>query len=100
MANELNRSAELFARAQHSIPGGASRSTVLVEPHPVYVAEGEGAWITDVDGNRYLDANNNFTSIIMGHADPVIDQAVRAQLGRGTAYSLATAVEIDLAELL
>ena len=56
--------------------------------------------MADVDGNRYLDANNNFTSIILGHADPAIDAAVRAQLGRGTAFSLATSVEIELAELL
>ena len=93
-------SAELFERAQRSIPGGASRSTVLTSPHPIYIAEGEGAWITDIDGNRYLDANNNFTSIICGHADPVIDKAVRDQLGRGTAYSMATSIEIELAELL
>jgi glutamate-1-semialdehyde 2,1-aminomutase len=93
-------SAELFGRAKRSIPGGASRSTVLTEPHPIYVAEGQGAWVTDVDGNRYLDANNNFTSIILGHADPAIDAAVRSQLDRGTAFSLATSVEIELAELL
>ena len=53
-----------------------------------------------MDGNRYLDANNNFTSIIVGHADPVIEGAVRDQLRRGTAYSMATSVEIELAELL
>lgn len=95
-----SRSAELFDRAQRTIPGGASRSTVLTDPHPIYIAEGSGAYVTDVDGNRYLDANNNFTSIILGHADSVIDAAVREQLARGTAYSLATAVEIELAELL
>lgn len=95
-----SRSAELFSRAQQSIPGGASRSTVLTEPHPVYVAEGHGAWITDVEGRRLLDANNNYTSIILGHGDPTIDAAVRAQLERGTAYSMATTVEIELAELL
>lgn len=95
-----SRSAEFFDRAQRSIPGGASRSTVLTKPHPVYIAEGEGAWVTDVDGRRLLDANNNFTSVILGHADPVIEAAVRDQLARGTAYSLATTVEIELAELL
>lgn len=95
-----SRSAELFERAQRSIPGGASRSTVLTTPNPVYIAEGKGAWVTDVDGRRLLDANNNFTSIIMGHADPVIESAVQAQLARGTAYSLATSIEIELAELL
>ena len=95
-----SRSAELFGRAKLSIPGGASRSTVLTARHPIYIAEGQGAWVVDIDGNRYLDANNNFTSIILGHADPVIDEAVRVQLGRGTAFSLATSVEIELAELL
>ncbi len=95
-----SRSADLFARAKGSIPGGASRSTVLTEPHPIYIAEGRGAWLTDIDGNRYLDANNNFTSIILGHADPAIDAAVREQLSRGTAYSMATSIEIELAELL
>lgn len=95
-----SRSAELYQRARHVIPDGASRSTVLIRPHPIYVAEGSGAWVTDVDGNRYLDCNNNFTSIILGHADPVVDAAVRDQLGRGTAFSMATEIEIELAELL
>lgn len=99
-AQAANRSAEFFDRAQRSIPGGASRSTVLTKPHPIYIAEGAGAWLTDVDGRRYLDANNNFTSVILGHADPVIEAAVSAQLARGTAYSMATTVEVELAELL
>ncbi|MDG2113606.1 MAG: aspartate aminotransferase family protein [Actinomycetota bacterium] len=96
--DDRSRSAELYRRARHVIPDGASRSTVLIRPHPIYVAEGAGAWVTDVDGNRYLDCNNNFTSIILGHADPVVDAAVRDQLGRGTAFSMATEVEIELAE--
>ena len=95
-----SRSAELYQRACSVIPDGASRSTVLIRPHPIYVESGAGAWITDVDGHRYLDCNNNFTSIILGHADPVIDEAVRRQLGRGTAFSMATEAEIELAEIL
>jgi glutamate-1-semialdehyde 2,1-aminomutase len=66
----------------------------------VYVAEGEGAWVMDVDGNRYLDCNNNFTSIILGHADPQVERAVQAQMKKGTAFSFATELEIELAELL
>jgi glutamate-1-semialdehyde 2,1-aminomutase len=54
----------------------------------------------DVDGNRYLDCNNNFTSIILGHADPQIERAVQAQMKKGTAFSFATELEIELAELL
>ena len=95
-----SKSAELYDRARRVIPDGASRSTVLIKPHPVYVAEGEGAWVTDVDGNRYLDCNNNFTSIILGHADPQVERAVQAQMKKGTAFSFATELEIELAELL
>lgn len=95
-----SRSARLYERAQRSIPDGASRSLVLVRPHPIYVDRGEGAWVYDVDGRRYLDVNNNFTSIILGHADPVVNEAVAAQLGRGTGFALATEAEIELAELL
>ena len=56
--------------------------------------------MTDVDGNRYLDCNNNFASIIVGHADPAIAAAVGARMARGTAFSLPNDAEIDLAELL
>ncbi|MBK01671.1 MAG: aspartate aminotransferase family protein [Actinomycetota bacterium] len=95
-----SRSAELHRRGLAVIPDGVSRSTVIIRPHPIYVDNAKGAWITDVDGNRYLDCNNNFTSIILGHADPVIEAAVRKQLGRGTAFSMATEAEIELAEIL
>ena len=95
-----SKSAELYERARRVIPDGAFRSTVLIKPHPVYVAEGEGAWVMDVDGNRYLDCNNNSTSIILGHADPQVERAVQAQMKKGTAFSFATELEIELAELL
>lgn len=95
-----SRSAQLHERARRSIPDGASRGLVVIRPHPIYVRSGLGAWLTDVDGRRYLDANNNFTSIIVGHADPVVNEAVGRQLGLGTAFSLATEAEFELAELL
>ena len=95
-----SRSDAVHRRARRVLPDGASRSTVVLRPDPLYVDSGDGSWITDVDGNRYLDVNNNFTSIILGHADPVIKAAVRAQLGKGTAYSFPTEAEVELAELL
>lgn len=93
-------SARLYERARATIPDGASRGLVLWSPYPVYVESGLGAWVTDVDGNRYLDCNNNFTSIILGHADPAVNAAVVDQLGRGSAFAMATEAEIRLAELL
>ena len=95
-----SRSSELYDRGKSVIPDGVSRSTVIIRPHPVYVDHAKGAWITDVDGNRYLDCNNNFTSIILGHADPEIEAAVHSQLAKGTAFSMASEAEILLAELL
>lgn len=95
-----SRSAALYERARRVLPDGVSRGTVRVDPYPVYVASGQGAWVTDVDGNRYLDANNNYTAIVLGHADPVVTEAVTRQLGRGSAFSLATEAEVRLAELL
>ena len=94
------QSAALYARAQQWIPDGVSRATLLRRPNPIYVDHGEGAWVTDVDGNRYLDCNNNFTSLIMGHANPAIAGAVSAQMARGTAFALACDIEIELASLL
>ena len=98
--NPDSRSAALYARARRSIPDGASRSLALIRPHPIYVHSGQGAWVTDVDGGRYLDANNNFTSIILGHADPLVNEAVARQLSNGTAFAMGTEPEIELAELI
>ncbi len=94
-------SAALYERARKSITDGTSRATLLRKAgHPIYVAHGQGAWVTDVDGNRYLDCNNNFASIIIGHADPTVEAKVRDRLSRGTAFSLPNDAEIELAELL
>jgi glutamate-1-semialdehyde 2,1-aminomutase len=98
--DESSRSAALYQRARRSIPDGISRSMALIRPHPIYVASGKGAWVTDVDGHQYLDANNNFTSIILGHADPIVNAAVTQRLAHGTAFAMGTEAEIELAELL
>lgn len=95
-----SRSAALYGRARHLLPDGVSRSTLLVDPYPLYVERGEGAWVTDVDGHRYLDAHNNYTAVIAGHAHPAINAAVSEQLAKGTSFALATEAEVALAELL
>ncbi|MDD9927687.1 MAG: aspartate aminotransferase family protein [Rhodospirillaceae bacterium] len=94
------RSAALHERARASMPGGNTRTTVWRAPHPIYAASGKGCRIIDVDGNTYLDFINNFTSMIHGHANPVIAEAVREQLALGTCFAMPTASEIGLAELL
>jgi glutamate-1-semialdehyde 2,1-aminomutase len=95
-----SRSAKLTQRAMQVLPDGGSRSTIRLTPHAVYVKEGRGGRVTDVDGNTLLDFNNNFTSLIHGHAHPGIAAAIAEQATRGTAFSFATEAEIELAEML
>src|SRR5215471_7750291 len=95
-----SHSAELWARARAVMPGGNSRTTVFTAPHPAYAASGQGATVTDVEGQQRLDFVNNYTSLMHGHAHPRIVEAVSRQLVLGTAMSFPTESEIRLAELL
>jgi len=64
---------------------------------PIFIDHGEGAYIWDVDGNRYVDWVSSWGPLILGHADPLVVQAVRDAAGRGTSYGAPTAGEVDLA---
>ncbi|MGX5851449.1 aspartate aminotransferase family protein [Mesorhizobium sp. PL10] len=99
--NQLGtRSHELFSRARNVFPDGTTRATVERDPMPRYVMKGEGAYLVDVDGQRFLDLHNNFTTLIHGHGFAPVVEAVTRQLHDGTCFANPTAYEIDLAELL
>ena len=93
-----SRSATLYERARKVMPGGCSRNTILRKPHPLYVENGAGCYVTDVEGVTRIDFANNVASLIHGHAYPPVVEAVAAQLQKGTAFTLATEVEIEFAE--
>ncbi len=95
-----SRSAALYARAQKVLPGGVSRNAVLRDPHPVYADHAAGCRVTDIEGVTRLDFANNMASLIHGHACPQIVEAVTAQMARGTAFNLATEIEVTYAEHL
>jgi glutamate-1-semialdehyde 2,1-aminomutase len=90
----------LFARAVEVMPGGNTRSTLFVAPHPPYAVRGEGPYVTDADGHRTVDCNNNYTALIHGHADPEILAAAATAAANGTAFGLPTAYEVEMAEVL
>lgn len=101
----VGRSRELWARAQELIPGGTqllSRrpSRYAAGVSPAYAERAAGARFWDVDGNEYIDWVSGIGSIILGYADPVVDEAVRAQIGRGLTTSVNHELEIELAEEL
>jgi len=99
--NEIKATSEvLFNRACEFLPGGISRNTVFRLPHPYYLKSASGCYLKDVDGNEYIDFANNMAALIHGHTHPVIEEAVIAQLKKGTACTFATEAELKLAELL
>ena len=98
--NTDSRSAALFAEAQSVLTDGGSRSTIRIAPYSIYVRSAEGKYITDVDGNRLFDFNNNYTAMLHGHAHPTLVEAAVKQIQKGTGYSFGSEVEFALADLI
>lgn len=100
---QLDRSAELFARAQKSIPGGVNspvRSFGAVGGTPIFIEKAKGCRVTDVDGNDYIDYLASWGPLILGHADPRVVHLMEREIRRGTSYGCPTELEVDLAELV
>src|SRR5215212_2607442 len=92
-----------FARARQVMPGGASspvRAFKAVGGTPVFVREGEGCMITDVDGNRYIDYVASYGPLIAGHANERVVAALSKAIGRGTSFGFPTEAEANLAQVI
>ncbi|ASV84568.1 aminotransferase class-III family protein [Ochrobactrum quorumnocens] len=94
------QSSRLYARGLDLMPQGVSRATIDIDPVPIYIERGEGAYLVDVDNNRLLDLNNNFTTLIHGHGFRPVVEVVAKLLRDGTCFSNPTEHELALAELL
>jgi glutamate-1-semialdehyde 2,1-aminomutase len=97
------RSRTLLASARAVIPGGVDspvRAYRAVGGEPPFISRGEGAYLWDVDGNRYIDYVLSWGPLILGHAHPAIVEALAAAAARGTSYGAPTALETELAELV
>jgi glutamate-1-semialdehyde 2,1-aminomutase len=94
------RSAELFARASAILPGGVNspvRAFGSVGGTPVFMASGDGPYLTDVDGNRYVDLVCSWGPMILGHAHKAVVSAVQAAAACGTSFGAVTEAEGELA---
>ncbi|WP_372720762.1 glutamate-1-semialdehyde 2,1-aminomutase [Immundisolibacter sp.] len=99
----MQHSQRLFERALAVIPGGVNspvRAFGAVGGQPPFIAQADGARLRDVDGNDYIDYVCSWGAVILGHAAPVVVQAVRAAATRGLSYGAPTAAEVELAETL
>ena len=91
----------LFERARAVTPGGVNspvRAFNAVGGTPRFIRSARGAWLTDVDGNEYVDLVCSWGAMLLGHAHPEVQEAVAAAVARGTSYGTPTEPEVELAE--
>jgi glutamate-1-semialdehyde 2,1-aminomutase len=101
--NSRDKSTQLFARSQQVTPGGVHspvRAFSSVGGQPVFIDSAQGAWLTDVDGNRYLDFCMSWGPLIFGHTDQDIAAAAKAAIDKGSSFGAAEATSLELAELI
>lgn len=99
----MTRSEQLFSEAVNMIPGGVNspvRAFGSVGMTPRFIASADGAYLTDVDGNRYLDYIGSWGPMILGHASPMVLQKVEEACKKGLSFGAATEAEVDMARLI
>lgn len=99
----MTKSEQLFERAVKHLPGGVNspvRAFLSVGGSPRFIESADGAYIYDVDGNKYIDYINSWGPMILGHNHEVIRKAVIEAAQKGLSYGAATEVEVEMAELL
>lgn len=96
-----DRSRALFARAQELIPGGVNspvRACRNVHAEPLFIAEAQGAHLTTVDGEHFIDFLGSWGPMLVGHAHPEVTEAIHRAALRGTSYGAPSEAEVSLAE--
>jgi glutamate-1-semialdehyde 2,1-aminomutase len=99
----MSRNEALFARAERTIPGGVNspvRAFRSVGGTPRFVTRGQGAYLWDADGKRYIDYVGSWGPAILGHAHPAVVKAVQDTAANGLSFGAPTELEIELAETL
>lgn len=99
----ISGSVKAFEQAQSLIPGGVNspvRAFGSVGGTPIFIAEGRGAYLTDIDGNKYVDYVQSWGPLLFGHRDESIENAVIEAVKHGLSFGAPTQAESDLAQLV
>lgn len=99
----IDKSSQLFLRAQQSIPGGVNspvRSFKSVGGTPIFIKKGKGAYLYDEDGNKYIDYINSWGPMILGHAYEPLVRAIQEKALESTSFGAPTELEVEMAELI
>lgn len=100
---ENSRSKFLFEKAKQFIPGGVNspvRAFRAVGGNPIFMKSAKGAFLYDEDGNKYIDLINSWGPMILGHAHPLVEEAVKEALSCSPSFGAPTAREVEMAELI
>jgi glutamate-1-semialdehyde 2,1-aminomutase len=98
--SRYEKSKQLFDEARNLLPGGVDspvRAFKAVGGQPLFIERGEGAWMIDVDGNRYVDYVLSWGPLILGHAHPRVVSALAEAVGKGTSFGAPCELETELA---
>lgn len=98
-----SRSQSLFEKAKQFTPGGVNspvRAFRAVGGNPIFMKAAKGAYLFDEDGNQYVDLINSWGPMILGHAHPVVEEAVKVALSSSPSFGAPTAREAEMAELI
>src|SRR3712207_681040 len=99
----LANSEAAFLKARQVMPGGVSspvRAFKAVGGNPVFIREGSGCVVTDLDGNKYIDYVSSYGPLIAGHANERVVAALSKAIGRGTSFGFPTEAEAQLAQVV
>ena len=94
-----SKSKTLYERAKKVMPGGVNSPVRAYKPYPFFTARAQGSRLYDEDGNSYLDYSLAYGPMILGHAHPEVNEAVKEQLRDGTMYGTPTEAEVEMAEI-
>lgn len=100
---DIDRSTKLFEAARRLLPGGVDspvRAFKAVGGQPLFIERGEGAYLYDVDGNRYIDYVLSWGPLVLGHAHPRVIAALGECAEKGTSFGAPSELEVDLAHLV
>jgi glutamate-1-semialdehyde 2,1-aminomutase len=98
-----SRSKSLFDKAKQFIPGGVNspvRAFRAVGGNPIFMKKAKGPYLYDEDGNQYIDLINSWGPMILGHAHPLIEEAIKEALSTSPSFGAPTAREVEMAELI
>ncbi len=100
---KTDRSNQLFAQAQHAIPGGVNspvRAFKAVGGNPLFIKKAHGAYIYDEDDNKFIELFNSWGPMILGHGNEEIEEAVAKAIKDSLSFGAPTAIEVEMAELI